>query len=194
MRARYGIAEDALLVLGVGRLVEKKGFRVLIEAAAQLPGVHLLIAGEGDQRGELVALARARGAAVTFAGALDRSGVGEAYAAADVVAVPSVVDRAGNVDGLPNTLLEALAAGRAVVASAVAGIPDVVVDGENGVLVPPGDASALARALERLAREPATRRRLGETARSRAARELTWERAAQSFEELFAQASALDAR
>ncbi len=193
LRERYGIAGDALLVLAVGRLVEKKGFRVLVEAAAQARGVHLLVAGEGDLREELVALARERGAAATFAGALDRSGVRAAYAAADVVAVPSVVDRAGNVDGLPNTLLEALASGRAVVASAVGGIPDVLVDGENGVLVRPGDASELARALERLAREPETRRRLGEVARERAARELTWERAAQSFEELFAQASALDA-
>jgi glycosyltransferase involved in cell wall biosynthesis len=194
LRERYGIAADALLVLGVGRLVEKKGFRILVEAAARAHGVHLLLAGEGDQRDELVALARGLGAAITFAGALDRQAVRDAYAAADVVAVPSVIDRAGNVDGLPNTLLEALASGRAVVASAVAGIPDVVVHGENGVLVAPGDVSELALALERLAREPETRRRLGEAARIRAARELTWQRAAQSFEELFAQASALEAR
>lgn len=115
-------------------------------------------------------------------------------AAADVVAIPSVVDAAGNVDGLPNALLEALAAGKAVVASRVAGIPDVVEDGRNGLLVPEKDAPALAAAVDRLRREPETRRRLGEDARRGAERALSWDAAARRFEECYAQASALDAR
>jgi glycosyltransferase involved in cell wall biosynthesis len=193
-RARLGVPEHALLVLGVGRLVEKKGFRYLIEAAARLEGVHVVVAGEGDLRSELEGQGRAAGTAVHFAGALDRARIAAALAAADVVAVPSVIDRAGNVDGLPNTLLEALAAGKAVVASRVAGIPDVVEHGRNGLLVPEKDAAALAAALERLRREPALRDRLGAEARRGAEERLGWEAAARRFEECYAQAAALDAR
>jgi glycosyltransferase involved in cell wall biosynthesis len=194
LRARLGVPEDALFVLGLGRLVEKKGFRHLLEAVARVPGAHVAIAGEGDLAGELRAQAQAVRAAASFPGALDRGAVAAALAAADVVAVPSVVDRAGNVDGLPNALLEALAAGRAVVASRVAGIPDVVEDGANGLLVPPADPAALAGALRRLQEEPDTRRRLGEEARRRAQALLSWDAAARQFEECYAQAAALDAR
>jgi glycosyltransferase involved in cell wall biosynthesis len=194
IRARLGVPEDAFLVLGLGRLVEKKGFAHLIDAAALLGGVHLAIAGEGDLRGELVARARAAGLSAHFPGALEREAMAAALAAADVVAVPSVVDHAGNVDGLPNALLEALAAGRPVVASRVAGMPDVIEDGRNGLLVPQKDPAALAEALRRLQREPDTRRALAGEARRRAERDLTWEAAARRFEDCYAQAAALDAR
>jgi glycosyltransferase involved in cell wall biosynthesis len=194
IRARLGVPENAFLVLGFGRLVEKKGFRHLIDAAARLPGVQLAIAGEGDLLGALVAQARAAGVAAHFPGALEREAMAAAIASADVVAVPSIVDHAGNVDGLPNALLEALAAGKAVVASRVAGIPDVVEDGRNGLLVPEQDPAALARALERVRREPDTRRALGEEARRRAERDLTWDAAARRFEECYAAAATLDAR
>jgi glycosyltransferase involved in cell wall biosynthesis len=193
-RARLGIPETTLLALGLGRLVEKKGFRHLIEAAARVDGIAVAIAGEGDLRSELEAQARAAGVAVHFPGALDRAAIAAAIAAADVVVVPSVVDRAGNVDGLPNTLLEALAAGRAVVASRVAGIPDVIEHGRNGLLVPQKDAEALAVALDWLRREPALRRRLGADARRLAEQRLSWDAAARAFEECYVQAAALDAR
>jgi glycosyltransferase involved in cell wall biosynthesis len=117
-----------------------------------------------------------------------------AIAASDVVVVPSVVDRAGNVDGLPNALLEALAAGKPVVASRVAGIPDVVEDGRNGLLVPEKDEGALAAALLRLRREPETRRQLSAEARRRAEAALGWDATARRFEECYAQAATLDAR
>ena len=97
--------------------------------------------------------------------------------------MPSVRDRAGNVDGLPNVLLEALAAGRAIVATRVAGIPDVIRDDVNGLLVPERDPLALALALERLAREPGTRQRLGEAARRTREETLTWGAAISAFEE-----------
>ena len=150
--------------------------------------------GDGDLRGELERRARDLAAPVTFTGALERAEAARALAAADVMAVPSVVDRAGNVDGLPNAMLEGLASGRAVVASRVAGIPDVVEDGANGLLVPPGDAAALAEALRRLAAEPETRERLGREARRRAEGRMSWRAAARAFEESYAQAAALDAR
>jgi glycosyltransferase involved in cell wall biosynthesis len=131
---------------------------------------------------------------VLLPGNLERAALASALAASDAVAVPSVVDRAGNVDGLPNALLEAMAAGRPVVATRVAGIPDVVEHDVNGLLVPARDPAALAAALERLAREPETRARLAAAARATAETRLTWSAAAQAFEESYAQAAALAAR
>jgi glycosyltransferase involved in cell wall biosynthesis len=194
VRKRLELSPDAFLVLAFGRLVEKKGFTHLIEAAARTPGVSLVVAGEGTLRGHLEQQARAAGVSAAFTGALDRASMAAVLAAADVVAVPSVVDRNGNVDGLPNVLLEALASGKPVLATRVAGIPDVVEDEANGLLVPPGDPAALARALRRLREEPETRARLGREARRRAEQSLSWEAAAQRFEECYAQAAALDAR
>jgi glycosyltransferase involved in cell wall biosynthesis len=192
-RARLGVPEGALLVLALGRLVEKKGFAHLIDAAAALGGrIHVAIAGDGDLRAELEARARSAGAPVRFTGTLDRDEIARALGAADVVAVPSVVDRGGNVDGLPNVVLEALAAGRPVVASRVAGIPDVIEDGVNGLLVPQADAASLAAALRRLADEPATRARLGCAARRDALTRLPWTTAARALEECYAQAATLD--
>src|SRR5262245_24126677 len=186
-------APGRALVVAVGRLVEKKGFRDLLTAAAATAGIEVAIAGEGDLRGALEAQARTAGTPVRFLGKLDRAGVASVLLAADVVAVPSVVDDAGNVDGLPNVLLEAQAAGRAVVATRVAGIPEVVEDGINGLLVPERDPAALAAALARLARDPETRARLGAAARARAVARLGWDAAARAFEECYAQAAALDA-
>ena len=154
----------------------------------------MVVAGDGDLRSALEERARGMGDRVRFVGALDRDLVARALAAADVVAVPSIVDNAGNVDGLPNTVLEALASGRAVVASRVAGIPEVVEDGVNGLLVPAGDTHALAAALTRLARDPAAREQLGREARAQAVARLGWDAVARRFEESYAQAAALDAR
>src|SRR5207253_2307807 len=141
-----------------------KGFAFLIEAAAKTGGVELAIVGDGDLRARLETQARELGVRVAFPGFLEREETASALAAADVVAVPSVVDSGGNVDGLPNTLLEAMASGRAIVASRVAGIPDVLKDDANGLLVPEKDAAALSAALRRLMREPETRDRLGRAA------------------------------
>ncbi len=193
LRREWGVPDESLLVVAVGRLVEKKGFDYLVEAAARTPGVHVVIAGEGDLRGPLEALARETGAPVTLPGALDRDRTAAALAVADIAVVPSVVDRAGNVDGLPNSLLEALAAGRPVVATRVAGIPDVVEDGVNGLLVPEKEPVALAAALRRLAGSPELRARLGKEARQTAVSRLSWETAARTFEDCYAQAAALDA-
>jgi glycosyltransferase involved in cell wall biosynthesis len=194
VRAELGAPPGATLVLGLGRLVEKKGFAHLVAAAARVPGVHVALAGEGDLRDELLARIAATGAPAVLVGALNRTAVAATLAVADIVVVPSVVDRAGNVDGLPNVLLEAMAAGRAVIASRVAGIPDVVTDGVDGVLVPPGDPIALAEALARLAGDPALRQRLGAAARATVTETLSWERVARTFEESYAAAAALDAR
>jgi len=194
VRLGLGVPEGRLFVLALGRLVEKKGFADLVDAAAGRSDLHVVIAGAGDLRSSLEERAKAVGASVGFPGALDRATAAAALTAADVVAVPSVRDRAGNVDGLPNVLLEALAAGRAVVATRVAGIPEVILDGENGLLVPEHDPKALGKALGYLAREPETRARLGRAARRTAEERLTWGAAVRAFEEAYAAAAALDAR
>jgi glycosyltransferase involved in cell wall biosynthesis len=190
VRARLGAASGDILVLAVGRLIEVKGFRYLIDAVSGLDGVHLAVVGDGDLRAELERLAQGAAAPVSFVGNLDHSFVSDAFAAADVVAIPSIVTARGNVDGLPTTLLEALATGRPVVASAVGGIPEVVADGSNGILVAPGDVGALAAALAELRDDDALRDRLGREARRRAVNELDWNETAKAFEQAYAAAGA----
>ncbi|MCU0257252.1 MAG: glycosyltransferase, partial [Vicinamibacterales bacterium] len=142
VRAGLGVARDDLLVFAVGRLVRKKGFEYLIDAVAALapsrPRLACVIAGAGDLDQDLRARAAALGVAgrVRFPGLLPHDRTAAAMAAADVIAVPSVRDDAGNVDGLPNVVLEALATSTPVVATPAGGIGSVVEDEVNGRLVP----------------------------------------------------------
>ena len=164
-------AGEELSVLAVGRFVEKKGFVDLIRAMslAQRP-MRLRLVGDGPLRADLEAAAVAWGVSgrVEFAGRCTHESLAAHYADADVVAVPSVVDRAGDRDGLPNVVLEAMACGRPVVASDVAAIASAVTDRVTGVLVPPADPVALAWALDELHDDPAARRRMGDAARREA--------------------------
>lgn len=185
LRARLGATPGTMLVLGLGRLIEVKGFRYLIEAAARVSGLHVAIVGEGGLRSELGALAQSVGASITFTGDLGRGAVSEALAAADVIAIPSVTGPAGNTDGLPTTLLEALSSGRAVVASAIGGIPEVVSDGRNGLLVSEKDTDALANALGTLRDRPDLRRQLGDEARRSAVAEFDWDVTTEAFEHAY---------
>jgi glycosyltransferase involved in cell wall biosynthesis len=163
-----------LRLLAVGRLVEKKGFAVLLEALAGLKvPAHLRIVGDGPLRAELERSIADGGLGdrVALTGPITHHALPDAYADAHAVVVPSVHDATGDRDGLPNVILEAMASGRPVVASEIAAIPSAVRDGYTGVLVPPADPSALARALERLALDAPLRVRLGAAARTFAARE-----------------------
>ncbi len=167
--AGAGITPVAGRLLFVGRLVEKKGLLVLLDALrllADLPGWSLHVVGDGPQRAG--AERAAAGLPVTFRGALPRVELARAYASSEVVVVPSVRAASGDQDGLPVALLEAMAAGCAVVASRLAGIDAAVEDGASGLLVPPGDSPALAGALRGLLADPGRRRELGERARLRA--------------------------
>jgi glycosyltransferase involved in cell wall biosynthesis len=114
---------------------------------------------------------------VRFLGRLDD--VGPLLLAADAVVLPS------RWEGLPLALLEALARGRPVVASAVGGIPDVIEDGVHGRLVPPEDAAALAAALEDFARRSDAALRLGRAGQRRVRESYTWERVVESFESIY---------
>lgn len=191
VRADLGLANGAPLVLGLGRLVYKKGFSVLLDAWPHVlkrhPSALLAIAGYGDLRRDLEQQAAALGigAQVRFTGQLERSRAAAHIAAADVFALPIIAG--WGVDGLPNALLEAMGAGCAVVASRVAGVPDVVEDERHGLLVPERNPRALAEAICRLLDDPALAERLGAAARSRIETELTWEQTAARFEEVYEQ-------
>ncbi|WP_309134374.1 glycosyltransferase [Cellulomonas sp.] len=167
--ARPAGASRSGRLLFVGRLVEKKGLAVLLDALRSLPAQvrpSLDVVGDGPLRAQLERAAE--GLDVTFRGQLGRDDLAAAYAAADVAVFPSVVAGSGDQDGLPVALIEAMAAGCAVVASDLPGLDEAVVAGESGVLVPSGDPRALAGAVaELLASEP-TRRRLGDAAAERA--------------------------
>ncbi|MEP7043612.1 MAG: glycosyltransferase [Dokdonella sp.] len=136
-----------LRLLAVGRLSHYKGFDTLIDALAQLPEAHLLLVGRGEREHDLHRQAQMRGLTerITFAGELDHATLAAAYTGADVFVLPSL-DRS---EAFGLVLLEAMQSGLPVVASAItgSGVGSVVLDDRTGLLVPPGDADALALAL-----------------------------------------------
>jgi len=146
--------EEARTALGVrgfalgtaGRLTAQKALGDALEAVARIDGVELLVLGDGPERSGLQQHAAALGLAdrVRFLGAGTRDDVVSLFRAVDVGLLTSAWEN------LPHTLLEALAVGTPVIATAVGGVPEVVVDGENGVLVPAGDVPAIAAAIDRL--------------------------------------------
>ncbi|HYY99391.1 MAG TPA: glycosyltransferase [Pyrinomonadaceae bacterium] len=173
-RPRPQRQSEELRLLAVGRLVEKKGFHVLLAAVARLDfPFRLRIVGEGPERERLSEIVETHGLTrrVTLEGPLTHAELPDAYAGADAVVVPSVQDSSGDRDGLPNVVLEAMACARPVVASCIGAVGCAVADGETGLLVPPGDACALASALKRLAGAPGLRERLGREGRERVERD-----------------------
>jgi glycosyltransferase involved in cell wall biosynthesis len=164
-------AGEPLRVVAVGRLVPKKGFDVLVRAIADLHrrgvDLELVIAGEdgpdaGTVRGLVAELCPEL---VRFTGPLSQCELLSLYRHADVFALACRVDGDGDRDGIPNVMVEAMAAGLPVVSTAVSGIPELVRDGENGLLVPPEDPRALASALLKLAADAPLRDRLAAAGR-----------------------------
>ena len=161
----------------VGRLDPIKGFDVLVAALGLLArrGVafRCTVIGEGPLRPMLEAQVRAEGleSRVALVGAKPQEFVRAALDDAAVFVMPSVPTPEGNQDGIPVALMEAMATGGAVVSTRVSGIPELVNDGRNGLLVAPGDAAALAEALQRLFGDAALRRELGRAARATVAAE-----------------------
>jgi glycosyltransferase involved in cell wall biosynthesis len=164
LRRELNVGPDVLLVGIVARLVPIKAHEVFLEAMRHLihrvPDARAVVAGDGERRAELERLAQQLGIApvVTFLGW--RADLDRLYADLDVVALTS------RNEGSPVALIEAMAAARAVVSTAVGGVGDVVTDGVTGRLVPAGDAVAVATAVANLLRNPAERQRLGAAARA----------------------------
>lgn len=177
-RDRLGVPDGAPLVLGVGRMVTKKGFHVLLEVLPRLledhPQAHFCLAGEGD----LLAAFRERTSQwrdrVHLPGLVLRDTLPDLYRAADIFVLPAVHDHQGNVDGLPNVILEAMASGLPVVASGISGIPQAVEDGVNGVLVEEQNPERLAAALGNLLASPDRAKEMGARSRAKAESEMTW--------------------
>lgn len=162
------------LILAVGRLVEKKGLDQLIHACRLLAdrGRRFqcrIVAGSRDLWDVLSAqiLGLDLSEQVVLAGPLDQDEVRRWYRSASVFALPCVVAEDGDRDGIPNVLVEAAATGVPIVTTSVGGIPELVQDGETGLVVPPRDPRALADALERVLDSPELARRLRESARRR---------------------------
>lgn len=159
------------LILSVGRLREKKGLDTLIEACQLLRGrgvpFRCEIVGYGEEQERLQALIASCGLdeQVRLTGKLTREHVIERYARATVYVQPSRVAADGDRDGIPNVLLEAMAMSLPVVATNVSGIPEIVSDGRNGLLIEPDDPAALADAVARLIDDPALGAELGRAAR-----------------------------
>ena len=148
-RAQWGIDEGTFVVASVGRLSQEKGHRYLLQALAaarsEIPSIACLIAGDGPLRRTLETQVRALGleGVCRFLG--DVPEIETVFAAADVAVLPSVFE------GMPNAVLEAMAMGCPVIATAVGGSTELVRHGETGVLVPPADPAALSRALAEMA-------------------------------------------
>jgi len=157
-----GNADGTIDLLVAGALEERKGHRVILSAMDRLPGhIRLFIAGEGPMRGELEsALAAGRyGDRVTLLGRVDE--MQDLISRSHIVVVPSLLE------ATPYVILEAMAAGRPVVASSIFGIPEQVEDGVTGILTRPGDDISLADAILRLSADPEMMLRTGEAGRKR---------------------------
>jgi glycosyltransferase involved in cell wall biosynthesis len=180
-------AADTLRLLAVGRLVEKKGFGILINAVALLgERVLLRIVGDGPLRRALTTQAGALGLQdrVTLVPAVTHADLPDEYAAAHVVIVPSVVDSSGDRDGLPNVVLEAMASGRAIVGSRAGAIAAAIRDAETGLLVTSRSSTALAEAITSLSASAERRQALGARARRAVERDYDVQRCAGAFADL----------
>jgi glycosyltransferase involved in cell wall biosynthesis len=173
------------IVGAAGRLSPEKGFGVLVEAARRVlredPAAGVVLFGDGALRVALARQVEAAGLAGRFVLAGFRADLDRYIPWLDVMALPSFTE------GLPNVVLEACAAGVPVVATAVGGVPEVIADGENGYLTPPGDAKALARCLLAVLRAEDGGRGMGEAGRRRVREEFTFEAQAAAYRRLFAE-------
>ena len=169
-------------ILFVGRHIERKGIRYLIEAAKYLPRdqFEIRIVGVGDLTEQLkkqaTAIAASNAAEIIFTGKLSPEALANEYKTANVFTLPAIVDSKGDTEGLGVVLIEAMELGLPVVASNVGGIPDVVVDGETGILVPEKDPKALAEAYKRLASDNELVKKLLAGAQKRIGECFNWDR------------------
>lgn len=160
LRAELGLALDGQVLVFAGRLGPQKALGVALQAIVDVPGVSLVVAGDGPERVALERQTRELGldGCVSFLGSVPREQVLRLFHAADASVLPSAWEN------FPHTVVEALAVGCPVIATAVGGVPEVVKDGVNGLLVQPGDPAALGAAILRFFEDDALRARLRDAA------------------------------
>ena len=177
-RERLGVPADGVLLLSVGRMVSKKGYQVLLpllpRLLAESPKLHVVLAGEGDLLDDFRRQAGEWSDRVHLPGVVLRDTLPDLYRAADAFVLPAVHDAKGNVDGLPNVILEAMASGLPVVASGISGIPLAITDGVHGRLVREREPEELAAAILDVVGDAEKRLAMGRAAREKAVAELTW--------------------
>ena len=188
---------DPLRVLAVGRATEKKGFRHLLAALALLDRRPLPWEGRLVGGGELLEPLRAEAAALSLdrlaiTGPAQQAEIRDLLHWADVFVLPCVRAADGDVDGIPVALMEAMAAGCPVISSRLSGIPELVEDGQSGLLTAPGDAAGIADGLARLAREPELTAALSRGGRARVEREFDQAREAARLRRFFQDLARLD--
>jgi glycosyltransferase involved in cell wall biosynthesis len=173
------------MIFACRQLFPRKGIRFLLEAGAalkpQFPDLKIVVAGDGFERPDLMRLADELGIAsdVTFLGWVPNADLPQYYRAAAISVIPSLEE------GFGIPAAEAMGCEVAVVASDAGGLPEGVEDGVTGLVVPRGDARALAQAMGSLLADPQRRRRMGLAGRERALRLFDWDRSAQQFEEIY---------
>jgi glycosyltransferase involved in cell wall biosynthesis len=182
--------EDPVRILSVGRAVEKKGYDILLKALSLLPGdLHWRFEhiGDGDRIAGLKMLADELGIAekIVWKGALDQKDVLAGYHVADIFALACRITDDGDRDGLPNVLVEASSQGLMSVSTNISGVPELLVDGQNGLLVPPEDPQALALAMETAIRDADYRHRLGLAAEKRVRTEFDFHSSIRQLKSLF---------
>lgn len=173
LREKLSISADAQILVSVGRLIEKKGFLYAIRALPKIlkrfPKVKFVIVGDGDMKAHLEreAVKLHVRQVVYFAGNIQREQIREYYSMADVIVVPSIKDSEGNIDDRPVALIEAMACSRAVVVSRLPGNAVTIEDGKSGILVPPKNSKAVARAVIKILKSRQLQHQLGREARRR---------------------------
>ena len=169
--SRADAGAEPLKIVSIGRLIEKKGFTFLVKACALLraAGVNFecRICGDGPERERIQEMVKAHDLAgmVHLAGEKPQDQIVQFLAESSLFVLPAVRDSSGDMDNLPTVLIESMASALPVVATRIAGIPEIVQEGVNGVLVEPGDAEQLAGAIGTLAANPDLRERYGAASR-----------------------------
>jgi glycosyltransferase involved in cell wall biosynthesis len=180
-REEHGFGKDDVLLTSAGRLEAQKDPFMLVQAFAALadPHVHLLVLGDGTLYRGVMELVRSLRLEPRVHLLGNRDDMARCLAASDIFVMAS------RWEGNPLAVMEAMASGLPVVGTAVGGVPDLVESGQHGILVPPGEPAALARAMEFLCRNPETRRSMGAAARDRASRQFSLQQMVRAYDALY---------